>query len=192
MVQVCLSQARGWIISRDIQGLSFPGCLRSEAGHIHPFCRGSSWFICLTVIQPPGWTVYQHVGFLLASQQDLLWISWDHPSCCAALGHHPPLSHTLLPSEFQLTSICHPTHFIGSEDTLRQTQDHFYHSFKKIICIISARCPPLITQFDENQKHMTTNIIRITADTKTRYYCATYRRRGARSAKGIKGSIKLF
>lgn len=48
----------------------------------------------LLIHLPPGWTVYQHVGFLKASQQDLLWISWDHQSCCDILGYHPPLFHT--------------------------------------------------------------------------------------------------
>lgn len=121
-----------------------------EAGHMNPFCLSSSWYICLPVIQPPGWTVHQHVGFLLAPEQDLLWISWDHQSCRATLGHHPPLSHTLLPSDFQLTSICQPTNCIRSKDTLPQTQNQFYHSFKKIICVISTGYPPLITQVDEN------------------------------------------
>lgn len=43
------------------------------------------------------------------------------------LGTPLTVTHTLLPTEFQLTSICHPAHFRGSKDTLPQTQDHFYH-----------------------------------------------------------------
>lgn len=82
-------------------------------------------------------------------------------------GHHPPLSGPYHPSEFQLTSTCHPIHFTESLDTLSQIQNNFHHSLKKIICVISAGWPSLITQFDKNQKHMTASISHIIADTKT-------------------------
>lgn len=38
-------------------GLFSPQCLWNNAGHIHPFPPVSPEFICVPVIQPPGWAV---------------------------------------------------------------------------------------------------------------------------------------
>lgn len=130
---------------------------------------------------PTGFSAGPPLDFLEPSV--LLWV----------LGHHSPLPYPYHPNEFQLTFICHPTHFTESMGMLSQIQDHFYHSFKKIICVISAGYPPLTTQFDKNQKRMPASITHIIAGTKTCCCCAKCRRRGTtRSAKGIIGSIKLL
>lgn len=134
---------------------------------------------------PPGWTMCQKVGFPLVS---LLWIFWDHQSCSESqdITHHYsiPMNSSSPLSATQLTSQNPWTQFLK-----KNTRSLLAFILKDNLCYL-CRIPPLITQFDKNQKHMTASITHIIADTCC--CCATCRRRGTTSAKGITGSMKLF
>lgn len=134
---------------------------------------------------PPGWTMCQKVGFPLVS---LLWISWDHQSCSESQDithrYSIPMNSSSPLSATQLTSQNPWTQFLK-----KNTRSLLAFILKDNLCYL-CRIPPLITQFDKNQKHMTASITHIIADTCC--CCATCRRRGTTSAKGITGSTKLL
>lgn len=158
-MHICLPQAWAQIISRDIQGLSLPSGLWSNAGHIHSFSPVSPGFICVPVIQPPGRAVFQHTALLLASQQGLLWASRDHHS----VVHHPPMSHLLHTSEFQLAPACQATCFLRDKTT-------FTVNLKDNLCSL---CGISLTYYSIWWKIRNIWLqILSTADIRMCYYCA--------------------
>lgn len=118
-----------------------PCGLWSKAGHVCPFSPSSfGLFACL-------WP-----GLLLASQHDLPWVSWDHQSCCATLGHQPPLSHPLHSTEFQLPSVCQAL-------CLPTDRITFTVNLKRQLVFSLWDTPHILLNLVKNLKHMATNTI---------------------------------